>query len=144
MDICLDGCLKSLYRKRKSWHGYNPWKHETVLRKRRLSDKGLVVNSDGGLSSESVTTSPHKGESGTHLCPYPHASLAGWDGFDFINFYGFFLLKYRKWCFLFCNKVLMLFFLVFAVKFSIKSFRIPDLFIEVRETATVGSLKVCV
>ncbi|KAJ4912014.1 Telomere repeat-binding protein 4 [Raphanus sativus] len=89
-DTRTDGCVKSLYRKRKSWHGYNPWKHETVLRKRRLSDKGLVVNSDGGLSSESVTTSPHKGES---------------------------------------------------VKFSIKSFRIPELFIEVPETATVGSLK---
>jgi len=29
-----------------------------------------------------------------------------------------------------------------AVKLSIKSFRIPELFIEVPETATVGSLKV--
>ncbi|CAH8358564.1 unnamed protein product [Eruca vesicaria subsp. sativa] len=86
-----DGCLKSLYRKRKLCHGYNPWKRETVHRKRRLSDKGLVVNSDGGLSSESVTNSPQKGES--------------------------------------------------VVKFSIKSLRIPELFIEVPETATVGSLK---
>ena len=29
-----------------------------------------------------------------------------------------------------------------TVKFSIKSFRVPELFIEVPETATVGSLKV--
>ncbi|KAG5408432.1 hypothetical protein IGI04_004751 [Brassica rapa subsp. trilocularis] len=78
--MCLDGCL--LYRKRKLCNGYNPWRHETVHRKRRLSD--------GGLSSESVTNSPQKGES---------------------------------------------------VKFSIKSFRIPELFIEVPDTATVGSLK---
>ncbi|KAH0936868.1 hypothetical protein HID58_004329 [Brassica napus] len=78
--MCLDGCL--LYRKRKLCNGYNPWKHETVQRKRRLSD--------GGLSSESVTNSPQKGES---------------------------------------------------VKLSIKSFRIPELFIEVPDTATVGSLK---
>ncbi|KAF2615581.1 hypothetical protein F2Q70_00007387 [Brassica cretica] len=89
-DTRTDGWLKSLYRKRKLCYGYNQWKHETVHRKRRLSDKGLVVTSDGGLSSESVTNSPQMGES---------------------------------------------------VKFSIKSFRIPELFIEVPETATVGSLK---
>ncbi|KAJ0260900.1 Telomere repeat-binding protein 4 [Hirschfeldia incana] len=91
-DTRTDGCFKAMYRKRKLCYGYNPWKHETVHRKRRLSDKGLVVTSDGGggLSCESVTNSPVKGES---------------------------------------------------VKFSIKSFRIPELFIEVPETATVGSLK---
>ncbi|RID68429.1 hypothetical protein BRARA_C00585 [Brassica rapa] len=89
-DTRTDGCLKALYRKRKLCYGYNQWKHETIHRKRRLSDKGLVVTSDGGLSSESVTNSPQKGES---------------------------------------------------VKLSIKSFRIPELFIEVPETATVGSLK---
>lgn len=31
---------------------------------------------------------------------------------------------------------------LFAVKFSIKSFRIPELVVEVPETATVGLLKV--
>lgn len=30
----------------------------------------------------------------------------------------------------------------YTVKFSIKSFKIPELFIDVPETATVGSLKV--
>lgn len=33
---------------------------------------------------------------------------------------------------------------VLSVKFSIKSFMVPELYIEVPETATVGSLKVCV
>ena len=79
MCICLDGCLKALYRKRKLCYGYNQWKHETIHRKRRLSDKGLVVTSDGGLSSESVTNSPQKGESGTYLYD-PDASLSGWSG----------------------------------------------------------------
>lgn len=37
---------------------------------------------------------------------------------------------------------LLMLFSLFAVKFSIKSLRIPELFIEVPETATVGSLKV--
>ncbi|CAN8256418.1 unnamed protein product [Cochlearia groenlandica] len=90
-DTRTDGCLKSFHRKRKLCYGNNPWKHETTIyKKRRLSNKGLVSNSDGGVSSESVSNSPVKGDS---------------------------------------------------VKFSIKSFRIPELFIEVPETATVGSLK---
>ncbi|KAJ0229514.1 Telomere repeat-binding protein 4 [Hirschfeldia incana] len=89
-DTRTDGCVKSPYRKRKLCNGYYPWKHEAVHRKRRLSEKRLVVSSDGGLSSESVTNSPEKGKS---------------------------------------------------VKLSIKSFRIPELFIEVPKTATVGSLK---
>ncbi|XP_010492162.1 PREDICTED: telomere repeat-binding protein 4-like [Camelina sativa] len=107
-DTRTDGHLKALYRKRKlPYYGYNPWKRETVHRKRRLSDKGLVVNYDGGLSSESVSNSPLKRESedgilsseiGLHLKDSP-------------------------------------------VKFSIKSLRIPELVIEVPETATVGLLK---
>ena len=35
-----------------------------------------------------------------------------------------------------------LFFFVLTVKIRIKSFRVPELFIEIAETATVGSLKV--
>lgn len=30
-----------------------------------------------------------------------------------------------------------------SVKFSIKSFKVPELYIEVPETASVGSMKVC-
>lgn len=29
------------------------------------------------------------------------------------------------------------------VKLSIKSFKVPELFIDIPETATIGSLKVC-
>ncbi|KAG2244219.1 hypothetical protein Bca4012_024252 [Brassica carinata] len=106
-DTRTDGCVKSLYRKRKLCRGYSPWKHETVHRKRRLSDKGLVVNSDGGLSCESVTNSPERRESENGV----FSSAMGLHSTDS------------------------------RVKFSIKSLRIPELFIEVPETATVGSLK---
>ncbi|ESQ41334.1 hypothetical protein EUTSA_v10012893mg [Eutrema salsugineum] len=106
-DTRTDGCLKAFHRKRKLCYGYNPWKQETVHRKRRLSDKGLVVNSDGGLSSESVSNSPEKGESESGV----FSAAVGLHSKDS------------------------------RVKFSIKSFRIPELFIEVPETATVGSLK---
>ncbi|KAH0860911.1 hypothetical protein HID58_089172 [Brassica napus] len=103
-----DGCL---YRKRKLGNGYNPRKHETVHKKRRLSDKGLVVNSDGGgLTSESVTNSTEKRESENGVL----SDAIGLPSEDS------------------------------RVKFSIKSLRIPELFIEVPETATVGSLKMTV
>ncbi|CAA7031468.1 unnamed protein product [Microthlaspi erraticum] len=106
-DTRTDGCLKAYHRKRKLGYGYNSWKHETLHRKRRLSDKGLVVNSDGGLSSESVSNSPEKGESEVGV----FSAAIGLHSKDS------------------------------RVKFSIKSLRIPELFIEVPETATVGSLK---
>ncbi|CAH2072816.1 unnamed protein product [Thlaspi arvense] len=106
-DTRTDGCLKAFHRKRKLCHGYNPLKHETVHSKRRLSDKGLVFNSDGGLSSESVSNSPEKGESENGV----FSAAVGLHSKDS------------------------------RVKFSIKSLRIPELFIEVPETATVGSLK---
>uniref|UniRef100_A0A1J3FX37 Telomere repeat-binding protein 4 n=1 Tax=Noccaea caerulescens TaxID=107243 RepID=A0A1J3FX37_NOCCA len=106
-DTRTDACLKAFHRKRKLCYGYNPWKHETIHRKRRLSDKGLVVNSDGGLSSESVSNSPEKGESEVGV----FSAAIGLHSKDS------------------------------RVKFSIKSLRIPELFIEVPETATVGSLK---
>jgi hypothetical protein len=107
-DIFLDGRLKALYRKRKLCYGYNPWKRETIHRKRRLSDKGLVVNYDGGLSSESVSNSPEKGESENGDFSAAKIGLLSKDS---------------------------------RVKFSIKSLRIPELVIEVPETATVGLLK---
>ncbi|KAL1188947.1 Telomere repeat-binding protein 4 [Cardamine amara subsp. amara] len=102
-----DGRLKTLYRKRKLCYGYNPWKPETVHRKRRLSDKGLAVNYDGGLSSESASNSSEKGES---------------ENGDFSAPIGLHSKDSR-------------------VKLSIKSFRIPELVVEVPETATVGLLK---
>lgn len=41
------------------------------------------------------------------------------------------------------TSVLTCIMLLYSVKFSIKSFRVPELYIEVPETTTVGSLKVC-
>ncbi|KAG7550553.1 Ubiquitin domain [Arabidopsis thaliana x Arabidopsis arenosa] len=107
-DTRTDGRLKALYRKRKLCYGYNPWKRETVHKKRRLSAKGLVVNYDGGLSSESVSNSPEKGESENGDFSAAKIGLLSKDS---------------------------------RVKFSIKSLRIPELVVEVPETATVGLLK---
>ncbi|CAN7141152.1 unnamed protein product [Brassica rapa subsp. narinosa] len=102
-----DGSVKALDRKRKLCCRYSPRKHETLHKKRRLSDKGLVVNSDGGITSESGTNSTEKRESENGVL----SDAIGLHSEDS------------------------------RVKFSIKSLRIPELFIEVPETATVGSLK---
>ncbi|KAG2279165.1 hypothetical protein Bca4012_012151 [Brassica carinata] len=106
-DTKTDGCVKAPHSKRNSCYGFNPWKDETVHRKRRLSDKGLVLHSDGGLTSESDTNPPVKEES-------ENGALSAAIGVHSEES---------------------------RVKFSIKSLRIPELFIEVPETATVGSLK---
>lgn len=42
-----------------------------------------------------------------------------------------------------CLHELVLTLVLLSVKFSIKSFRVPELYIEVPETASVGSMKVC-
>lgn len=49
-------------------------------------------------------------------------------------------LKYIIWF----KKVSLTFVIFPSVAFSIKSFKVPELYIDVPETATVASLKVCV
>ncbi|CAN0909522.1 Telomere repeat-binding protein 3 [Linum grandiflorum] len=84
------GMTKPLYHKRKLACNYDRRQYDILYKRRKLSDRSLVIASDVGFSSESVCNSPEKGMS---------------------------------------------------VKLSIKSFKIPELLIEVPETATVGSLK---
>lgn len=78
-------CNKS-YRPRLTWAGHRRINKSVGTKygraeKRRLSDKGLVVNSDGGVSSGSVT----KGESGKsqYIYIYPLDAFLIWllDGF---------------------------------------------------------------
>ncbi|KAI4299563.1 hypothetical protein L6164_033007 [Bauhinia variegata] len=99
--------VKPLYHKRKTCHSFERYQHDSNLKKRKLLDRGSVVTSDGGFSSESVCNSPEKGKDGCN----PGSSSE---------------LHVSKDS---------------HVKFSIKSFKIPELYIEVPETATVGSLK---
>ncbi|MBA0813805.1 hypothetical protein Gohar_027627, partial [Gossypium harknessii] len=97
-----DGGIRPLYRKRKSYYNYDRCQYETLYKRRKFFDRSSIVNSDGGISSESVCNSPEKvadGDKGSSAA------------------------------------------MSHGVKFSIKSFRIPELYIEVPETATVGSLK---
>ncbi|KAK7385701.1 hypothetical protein VNO78_31506 [Psophocarpus tetragonolobus] len=102
-----DEGVKTLNRKRKTCYSFERSQHCTLFKRRKFFDRGSVVTSDGGFSSDSVSDSREKGVDGDS----PSSSGK---------------LQQSKDS---------------HVKFSIKSFRIPELYIEVPEIATVGSLK---
>lgn len=58
--IFLDRGIRPLYRKRKSYYNYDRCQYETLNKRRKFFDRSSIVNSDGGISSESVCNSPEK------------------------------------------------------------------------------------
>ncbi|PON60991.1 Octamer-binding transcription factor [Trema orientale] len=117
-----DGGVKPLYNKRKSSYSRDRFQHDTFYKRRKLFHRSSVVSSDGGFSSESVSNSPEKGQSGDMGFNEMFHGAAGVSS-SVISRQASFNSKDSH------------------VKFSIKSFKVPELFIEVPETATVGSLK---
>ncbi|XVF23915.1 hypothetical protein REPUB_Repub13aG0081300 [Reevesia pubescens] len=118
-----DGGIKPLYRKRKTYYNYDRCQYDTLYKRRKFFDRSSIVTSDGGISSESVTNSPEKVMNGDKSSSA--AMLHGACGVSSL-LTGHQASHQSKDS---------------HVKFSIKSFRIPELYIEVPETATVGSLK---
>ncbi|TKY56754.1 Telomere repeat-binding protein 4 [Spatholobus suberectus] len=102
-----DEGVKTLNRKRKTCYSFERPQHCTPFKRRKFFERGSVVTSDGGFSSDSVSDSREKGIDGEN----PGSSGKLQESKDS------------------------------PVKFSIKSFRIPELYIDVPEIATVGSLK---
>uniref|UniRef100_A0A6N2NCE3 Uncharacterized protein n=1 Tax=Salix viminalis TaxID=40686 RepID=A0A6N2NCE3_SALVM len=109
----LEGGMNSRYLKRKLSYSRERYQHNTFYKRRKFTDRSVVVTSDGGFSSESVCNSPDK-------------NMTGDKNGAAIMFHGHQAALHSKDS---------------QVKFSIKSFRVPELLIEVPETATVGSLK---
>ncbi|KAL1108954.1 hypothetical protein V6Z11_D03G145700 [Gossypium hirsutum] len=109
-------CDRSAYKRIRSERNY-PFK------KRKFLHYSSVSNSDGGISSEGISNSPEQSINGNASGIYPKMrgvtgespSLAD----QRISFHS------RD----------------SHVKFRIKSFRVPELFIEIPESATIGSLK---
>ncbi|KAF4365411.1 hypothetical protein F8388_012776 [Cannabis sativa] len=118
-----DGGMKPLYNKRKSCYSRDRYQHNTFYKRSKLFDRGSVVLSDGGFSSESVSNSPEKGKSGEKNGFNGMLHGAAGVSSSVISRQGSFHSKDSH------------------VKLSIKSFKIPELFIEVPETATIGSLR---
>ncbi|KAL9351709.1 hypothetical protein Peur_054389 [Populus x canadensis] len=118
----LEGGAKSHYLKRKLCYSRERYQLNTFSKRRKFTDHSVVLTSDGGFSSESVCNSPDKNMTGDKN----GASImfhANGVSSSVIGHQASFHSKDSQ------------------VKFSIKSFRVPELLIEVPETATVGSLK---
>ncbi|MBA0609345.1 hypothetical protein Godav_021412, partial [Gossypium davidsonii] len=141
-------CDRSAYKRIRSERNY-PFK------KRKFLHYSSVSNSDGGISSEGISGSPEQSINGNASGVYPKMrgvtgespSLAdqrksfhsrdshGMRAFDgVIHMYCFHLLTFKE---VLISKYLSF----YSVKFRIKSFRVPELFIEIPESATIGSLK---
>ncbi|PPR92709.1 hypothetical protein GOBAR_AA27968 [Gossypium barbadense] len=141
-------CDRSAYKRIRSERNY-PFK------KRKFLHYSSVSNSDGGISSEGISDSPEQSINGNASGVYPKMrgvtgespSLAdqrksfhsrdshGMRAFDgVIHMYCFHLLTFKE---VLISKYLSF----YSVKFRIKSFRVPELFIEIPESATIGSLK---
>ncbi|KAL4325794.1 hypothetical protein GQ457_11G009200 [Hibiscus cannabinus] len=112
-----DGEIKPLHRKRKTYYNY-----DTLHKRRKLFDDSSIVTSDGGIGSGSVSNSPEKAKNENKS-----SSVAMSHGACEISSLTGQLASHKS--------------SDSHVKLNIKSFRIPELYIEVPESATVGSLK---
>jgi hypothetical protein len=100
-----DGRKKPLYRKRKTCYSHERFRRDSLYKRKKYFDQNSVASSDGAFSSESVSNSPLKGSTSANGVS---RSVTGHQApFNLKDSY---------------------------VKFSIKSFRIPELFVEVPET----------
>ncbi|GAB4827475.1 hypothetical protein Ancab_034358 [Ancistrocladus abbreviatus] len=115
--------IKHIYQNRKSNYEHQRSQFNTPFKKRKLFDRSSVVTYDGGISSESASNSPEKGvdDNKSGWSAKMHAGngvsssiMCDQKSVSSRNSY---------------------------VKFTIESFKVPELFIEVPESTTVSSLK---
>ncbi|KAK1355320.1 Telomere repeat-binding protein 5 [Heracleum sosnowskyi] len=125
---------RPVYHKRKTIYPCEGYQHEMYSKRRRLYERRQLcqyrsaVIFDQQASSESISNSPEKATKGDKSwTPALHKVRAatGASSSDMGHKASFQAKDPR-------------------VKFSIKSFKVPELYIEVPETATVGSLKMTV
>nr|CAC19789.1 MYB-like DNA-binding protein [Catharanthus roseus] len=112
--------MRPCFRNRKSIHVRDRCLREVPSKRRRLCDRSFVVAYDQETSSESISNAPEKGTKGDN-CSSDAINKKGNAASQSVKVHQ--KSKDHK------------------VKLSIKSFKIPELYIEIPETATVGSLK---
>ncbi|KAL6195551.1 hypothetical protein ACLB2K_031170 [Fragaria x ananassa] len=114
--------MRPMYHGRKNGYKRQRSQMTVPFKKRRLFDRSTVGKSDGGITSESVF------DSGKGITGNAPASCSKMQGANAISS----SVADQHSAFQSRNS---------HVKLRIKSFRVPELFIEIPETATVGSLK---
>ncbi|KAG6665801.1 telomere repeat-binding protein 4-like isoform X1 [Carya illinoinensis] len=120
-----DGGLKQFYHKRKPSRNRERYQRDMLFKKRKMFDQSSVVISVGGFSSESVSNSSKKGM--TEDKDDSAIMLHGANGVKKVSSSVIGHVPFHS--------------KDSHVKFSIKSFKVPELLIDVPETTTVGSLK---
>ncbi|KDP42252.1 hypothetical protein JCGZ_02982 [Jatropha curcas] len=117
------GDSKPLYHKRKNYYKYQRSERLYPFKKRKHFGYGSQSNSEEGISSEFVSNSPQKGSArdavGSYLKMHGATGASSSVGGQQNSY------QPRD----------------SHVKLRIKSFKVPELFIEIPETATVGLLK---
>lgn len=118
-----DGGMRPLHRKRKTCYNQERCHHDVLYKRRKFYDRSSIETFNGGFSCESVTNSPEKGRNGDKSSSDSMLHAANGMTSPVKGHQGSLRSKDSN------------------VKFRIKSFRVPEIFIEVSETATIGSLK---
>ncbi|GKV32890.1 hypothetical protein SLEP1_g41456 [Rubroshorea leprosula] len=118
-----DEDLKPSYCNRNNCYKRLRSERNYPFKKRKFFQYASLPNSDGGISSEGIAHSPEKGINGdaTGSCPKMHGATG--ESSSVADQPRLFHPRDSR------------------VKLRIKSFRVPELFIEVPETGTVGLLK---
>ncbi|KAE9451396.1 hypothetical protein C3L33_16673, partial [Rhododendron williamsianum] len=118
-----DGCMKNVNRCRKAPSTSEVIQCLVPLKKRKLCNHKSTLARDPEGSSESISNSPEKGVKGEKTSPAKNLGRAKVVSSSVVGHQT--SLKSRD----------------SHVKFSIKSFKVPELCIDIPENATVGSLK---
>ncbi|KAI8539984.1 hypothetical protein RHMOL_Rhmol09G0225400 [Rhododendron molle] len=118
-----DGCMKNVNRCRKAPSTSEVIQCLVPLKKRKLCNRNSTLAHDPEGSSESISNSPEKGVKGEKTSPAKNLGRAKVVSSSVVGHQT--SLKSRD----------------SHVKFSIKSFKVPELYIDIPENATVGSLK---
>ncbi|KAL0390226.1 UNVERIFIED_CONTAM: Telomere repeat-binding protein 5 [Sesamum calycinum] len=105
------------------------------FKKRKLYDCSSVSNSEEGISSDGICTVPENGTNGGGLGPGPTLQEI-WTNITFDN-----LTQMQQSRIQLLQQEEMRPSTPGILKLKIKSFRVPELYIEIPENATVGSLK---
>ncbi|KAH7840671.1 hypothetical protein Vadar_020014 [Vaccinium darrowii] len=118
-----DGCVKPVYRCRKAPYTSDVIQCQVPLKKRKICNHGSTLSCDRAGSSESISNSPEKGMKGEKTISAKHLPRAKVVSSSVVGHQTSFKSRDS------------------LVKFSIKSFKVPELSIDIPENATVGSLK---
>ncbi|XAR72006.1 hypothetical protein NMG60_11018492 [Bertholletia excelsa] len=118
-----DGGMKLISRRRKALYASERIQCEVPFKKRRLCDHSIMSQYNWEGSSESISNSPEKGMKGDKTSSAVNFTRGSGISASVVGHQASFQSRDPH------------------VKFSIKSFKVPELYIEVPETTTVGSLK---